>query len=336
VVILGHVVGRAVVGRGESRLVATRLLALPPSFFTIALGLAGLAGAWRTATSLYGGPAGIGAVLFVLAALVYLFLVGALIVSLIARPRTVAAELQDPAQSPFYSVVPITGMQLGLGLEPYAHGAAQALFLAFFTGTALFGGRLTGQWIAEPPGLNSIHPGYFLPTVTGGLIGGQGAAAFGLTTLGWMSFGIGVLSGLLLGTIILGRLFVGATLPAPLMPTMAIMVAVPALAGNAYAALTGGRLDMVAYGLAGYTLLLVLVEVRLFPLYRALPFAPTLWGFTFPYATVASYAMRWVRVEHLGGAPLIGYTVLGAITLFIGGIALQSLVSLREGRFLPA
>jgi tellurite resistance protein len=108
------------------------------------------------------------------------------------------------------------------------------------------------------------------------------------------------------------------------------------LAGNAYAALTGGRIDTVAYALAGYSVLLVLVQVRLLPLYRALPFAPTFWGFTFSYATVATYAMRWVAVEHLAEAPLIGYAVLGAITLFIGGIALQSLVALHKGQFLPA
>jgi tellurite resistance protein len=66
--------------------------------------------------------------------------------------------------------------------------------------------------------LNNIHPGYFLPTVAGSLIGGQGAAAFGLTTLGWMSFGVGVLSGLLFGTIIVNRLFVGTTLPDALDP----------------------------------------------------------------------------------------------------------------------
>ena len=43
-----------------------------------------------------------------------------------------------------------------------------------------------------------------------------------------------------------------------------------------------------------------------------------------------------MQVEHPGGATLIGSAVLGAITLCIGGIALQSLVALQKGRFLPA
>jgi tellurite resistance protein len=199
----------------------------------------------------------------------------------------------------------------------------------------LFGGWLTGQWIAEPPGLNNIHPGYLLPTVAGSLIGGQGAAAFGLTALGWMSFGSGMLCWLLLDASVLNRLFVGATLPAALVPALAIEVASPAVAGNAYAALTGGRIDAVAYMLAGYTVLMVLVQVRLLPLYRALPFAPSFWGFTFSFAAVAIDAMRWVQVEQPYGAALLGYAVLAATTLFIGGIALRSLVALGRGQVLP-
>ncbi len=33
---------------------------------------------------------------------------------------------------------------------------------------------------------------------------------------------------------------------------------------------------------------------------------------------------------------MLGYVVLAAITLFIGGIALRSLVALWQGKFLPA
>jgi hypothetical protein len=45
--------------------------------------------------------------------------------------------------------------------------------------------------------------------------------------------------------------------------------------------------------------------------------------------------MRWIRAERTDGATLLGCAVLGAITLFIGGIALRSLVALRRGQFLP-
>ena len=326
---------RAVAERGGVRKVAATLPAIPPNFFGITLGLAGLAYAWQTAAAFYGVPAGISAALYLVATLVYLLLVGAVVARLVLRPRSVLAEVRHPILAPFFALVPITGMLLAFGLAPHAHGAAQALFVVFLTATLLFGGWQTGQWIAGPLEQDSIHPGYFLPTVAGGLIGGEVATAFGLTGVGWLSFGIGVLCWLLLGSLILNRLFVRQGLPAALVPTLAIEVAPPAVAGNAYAALTGGRIDAVAYVLAGYTVLMVLVQLRLLPLYRALPFAPSFWSFTFPYAAVAVDAMSWIQVERPAGQRLLGCAVLGALTVLIGGIALRSLLALQQGRFLP-
>jgi tellurite resistance protein len=201
--------------------------------------------------------------------------------------------------------------------------------------TLLLGGWLTGRWIAAPPDQDSIHPGYLLPLVAGGLNGGEAAANFAFPALGWTSFGIGVLCGLLLNSVVLNRLLSRPVLPTALVPTLALEAGLPANAANAYAALTDGRLDAVAYALAGYTVLTVLVQVCLLPLYRAQPFTPGYWAFTFSYAAVAVDALRWIQVERLGWAMFLGYAVLGALTVFIGSIAVRSLVALRQGRFLP-
>jgi tellurite resistance protein len=150
-----------------------------------------------------------------------------------------------------------------------------------------------------------------------------------------MSFGIGILCWLLLGSLVLNRLFIRAALPAALLPTLAIEAGPPAVAANAYAALIGGRVDAVAYALAGYAVLMVLVQVRLLPVYRTLSFAPSFWAFTFSYAAVASTALRWIRVERPAEAAVLADVVLGLITLFIGAIAVRTLVALRQGRFLP-
>ena len=105
------------------------------------------------------------------------------------------------------------------------------------------------------------------------------------------------------------------------------------MAGNAYAALTGGRIDAVAYVLAGYTVLMVLVQLRLLPLYRALPFAPSFWSFTFPYAAVAVDAMSWIQVERPAGERLLGCAVLGALTVLIGGIGFFAWDSYNAGSY---
>jgi len=151
-----------------------------------------------------------------------------------------------------------------------------------------------------------------------------------------MSLGIGMITWLMLGPIILNRLYFRPGLPAALIPTLAIVIVPSVIAGNAYFVLTGGRIDLLAYVLAGYTVLMALVQLRLAPLYFKLTFSPGFWAFTFSYAATAAYALRWIHLAQFAGAAILGYVVLAAITLFVGGIALRSLVALRQGKFLHA
>jgi tellurite resistance protein len=312
------------------------LLAIPPTFYSITFGLVGLARVWHLAGSLYGLSAGIGDALFLVTAIVFLLFSAVLVIKLVLAPEAVQADLTHSVLGPFFSLPPITGMLLAVGLEPYAFSAARILFLVFFVAMVLLGGWFTGQWIVAALDADKFNPGYFLPTVAGGLLGADGAASFGLTGLGWMSFGVGIISFLVLGPIILNRLLFRPGLPAALMPMLAIVIVPPVIAGNAYFVLTGGRIDLLVYVLAGYVALMTLVQLRLLSLYLKLKFSPGFWAFTFPYAATAVYALRWIHLQRFAGATMLGYVVLAAITLFIGGIALRSLVALWQGKFLPA
>lgn len=52
-----------------------------------------------------------------------------------------------------------------------------------FLAVTAYGGWLTGDWIAGEVPQEAAHPGYFLPTVAGGLIGAGAAAVFRMHTL---------------------------------------------------------------------------------------------------------------------------------------------------------
>ena len=311
------------------------LLAVPANFYAIPFGLVGLARVWRLAGDLYGLPASIGAALFLVSALVYLVLLASFAARLVLAPGAIASELKHPVLGPFYSLLPISGMLLAVGLQPYAPGAALVVFWICFLATTLLGGWLTGQWIVAELDPDKFHPGYFLPTVAGGLLGGECAAHFGVVVLGWMSFGVGLICWVVLGSIILNRLFFRPTLPAALIPTLAIEVAPPVVAFNTYFVLSGGRVDLFAYILAGYAVLMVLVQLRLAPMYLKLAFTPGFWGFTFSYAAAAGFALRWIGITHSPATLFLGLAVLVVITLLIGGIAVRTLVALGQGKLIP-
>ena len=82
------------------------------------------------------------------------------------------------------------------------------------------------------------------------------------------------------------------------MPTMAILLAPPVVAGNAWFAINGHQADGVALGLAGYAVLMATTQLGLIPAYRTVPFGAGWWSFSFPYAAAAGNAIIWLAVEH--------------------------------------
>jgi tellurite resistance protein TehA-like permease len=105
--------------------------------------------------------------------------------------------------------------------------------------------------------------------------------------------------------------------PAPLVPTLSIEVAPPALAGSAYFALTGNHVDALAYAIAGYSLLMVLVQITLLPVYMRTPFTAGFWSFTFPWTAVVAYALRWIAVDRPAGGAILGAAAVAAVTVLV-------------------
>jgi tellurite resistance protein len=117
-------------------------------------------------------------------------------------------------------------------------------------------------------------------------------------------------------------------------PTLAIMMAPPVVAGGAWSEI--GRLDdMVGLGLAGASVLIVLAQVRLLPVYRALSFSAGFWSFTFSSAAAASFGLRWLAQAAPPGHRELGQLLVAAVTVLIGAIAVRSVRALRDGTYLP-
>ncbi|MGH3416745.1 MAG: TDT family transporter [Actinocrinis sp.] len=313
-----------------------RLLArrrMTPNMFGIAFGLAGLGEVWQASVPAVGVSQVVPNVIYLFTAAAWF---GLLVLYLSQGPRQILADLRDPVLAPFPSLGLIVGMLLSAALGRYAPTAGQVLVSVFLALTILLGGWLTGQWIAGAVEPERLHPGYFLPTVAGGLIGAATASQVGLHGLGELSFGIGMLCWVLLGSIILNRLFFTAMLPAPLVPTLAIELAPPAVAGLAYFDLTDGRTDAFAAALGGYAILMTLVQLRFAPLYRKLTFGPGFWSFTFSYAAALTDAIVWMQLRHTPGAKAWSIVILVLATALIGAIAARTVPLLLKGSLLPA
>jgi tellurite resistance protein len=306
---------------------------VPPNLFAIALGIAGLAQAWAAAVPVLGTPQAVPDALNVLDAAVWLVLVGAYLVQ---GPRIIMADLRDPVLSPFVSASALTAMILSAALAKEAFAAGRVLVIVSVAVTIGLGGWLTGQWMTGGTEPDSVHPGYFLPTAAGGLIGANVAAQVHLHALAEASFGIGVICWILFASMILNRLFTRPPLPSALVPTMAIELGIPAVAGPAYFAVTGRTVSFMAYALGGYAVLMALVQVRLIPVYRRLSFAPGFWSFAFAYAAAASDALVWLAIRKPPGATGYAIAVITLLTVFVAWIAFRTVVLAVRGQLFPA
>jgi tellurite resistance protein len=80
---------------------------------------------------------------------------------------------------------------------------------------------------------------------------------------------------------------------------------------------------------------MVLVQVRLFPLYRTVPFGPGFWAFSFSYAAVFTVAIRWLAAEQTPNARTWTAALLAVLTLAFAALIARTVADLAKGTFLP-
>jgi tellurite resistance protein len=310
---------------------------IPLNFFGIPFGLLGLADCWLVAAKFNLAPVAIGDVLTALAAVVWATVMIAYGRYVASRRGAFAVDLTDSVASPFASLAVIMPMlAVADGVYPHAHEIGRVVVDVGIAGTVLTGGWFTGQWIYKPLDFKSVHPGYFLPTVAGGFVASASAGLVGQTALAQVLFGLGLISWITLGSIVLGRLQLGPPLPPPLMPTIAIEVAPAGVASFAYFVIHGDHLSGPSAVIAGYGVLMILAQLRLLPGYLKLSFVPSFWAFTFAWAAVVFGAMFWLHAGQPLGWRVYSYLLLTGITILIGAIAAKTVIKLSRGQFIPA
>jgi tellurite resistance protein len=309
---------------------------VPPHFFGFGFGLAGLSGTWRIAEHYGDAPAAVANASALLSVLAWLMVLLAYVRFLLADRSALRRDLVDPALAPFLSLVLITPMLLAVvGVFPYAPHLGRPLFDVFLALVVLAGSWFTGQWISGSVEAEKFHPGYFLPAAAGGLIGSDGAALTGQHRLAEVMFGFGAFSWLIIGSVVLGRLYLRPMLPTALIPTLAIEIAPAAVATLAWFDNHGDHIDVVTASLAGYGMLMVLAQVRLLPVYRRLPFMPSTWSFAFSWSAVASASFHWLNDTRPAGYRAEEYLLLTAVSILIGTIAARTVIALYRRQLFP-
>ncbi|SFF86684.1 transporter [Curtobacterium sp. YR515] len=309
---------------------------IPLNTLAVPFGLAGFAETWSYAAPVLDLPTFLPQVFWGIAAVAWTWLLAAHAVRGVrvrAHDRLVD-QLRHPAQGPLAALVPATAMLLGVDL---AHGwpvGGRVLVLVAVAVAAGFAAWLLATWFEGRLALESVHGGYLLPTVAAALVGSVATHEVGLTWLSWACFGVGVFFWVVMTGLLLIRLSFRPALPAPLVPTMAILVAPPSVATVAVFALTDDVLTVPVQAITGLGVLLVAVQVALLPRYVRLPFSLGFWSFVFPAAAVATAAIEWLRVLDVRWAWIPTAGVLALLSVLVAVVGSRS-IALAVRHLLP-
>jgi tellurite resistance protein len=269
-----------------------RLEHFPINIFPIVMGLTGCTLAWQKAQHVLGFDYGIAHGLTVISLLVFVVLATLYMIKLARYPQAVSAEIKHPIKLSFFPSVSISLILIGTTLQHIEPSSAHVIWLAgvflqFFL--LLF---VISSWVNHAH-FETVHvnPSWFIPAVGNVLVPIAGIE-FGHVELSWFFFSVGMVFWVILLTIVFNRILFHNPMPPKLLPTLAILIAPPAVGFVAYFKLVGG-LDSFGRVLYFAALFFTIFVVSQAPRFIKLPFFLSWWAYSFPVAamTVATWIM---------------------------------------------
>jgi tellurite resistance protein len=159
-------------------------------------------------------------------------------------------------------------------------------------------------------------------------------ARLGYPHAAWLALELGLAAWAVRGPLVAVRLLRRGSLPTALIPTLAIEITPPVLAGNAYLELSGGRVDAVAAALGVCAAVMAVVQLSFVAHYRRIVFGPGVWAFAFAYSATAVLALQWISLTRPPGATLLAALVLVAVSGLVAVIAVRTVIGLVRGTLL--
>jgi tellurite resistance protein len=309
---------------------------LPASFFALTLGLAETGNAWRFAHNLWALPPLAGEILQALAVLSFLLFLALYAHKWLVHRAAAVAETRDPVQSAFLALIPESLILVALALQPYWLTGALPLFWAGSAVNLAYGAwRLAAHWSARREAAQIVPP-LFLPYTASVLVNAMAAGVFGYIDYGWMLFGVGAISWLILDSAITHQLMTGG-LADKTRNFMGIHSAPPVVALVAYQILAGaGASEAVTYALAGYALFVFAGLAFAARWLAQQDFAPGYWAYTFGLATLGQGLMLMVEHRQSRALEAAAGVAFVATLLLVLYVAWGSLRLLAAGGYLPA
>ncbi|HUE19234.1 MAG TPA: SLAC1 anion channel family protein [Stellaceae bacterium] len=314
----------------------SKLAHLPVGLFGAAMSLAALCGAWRLAHVMWVTPIFISEAIGALAVIAFIAMVTAYALKMTRHPARALAEFRHPVQGPLFATFFIALLLLPIVLYPYMLGFAQAMWCV---GAALMLGFTTlivHRWLNQQQGIDHPTPTWFVPVI--GILNIPAAGFFrdvpAVRELGLLAVGIGLVFALVLFTLVFARLVLRPALPAPLVPTLGILIAPFAVGFVGYTGAIGEVDRLASYLFYVGLFMAVVMAPRLIRQAWRGPFRTSWWAVSFPLAALAVAALRYAEARPLPILQGLAAVILGLVSLVLLWLVVESLIHILRGDLL--
>jgi tellurite resistance protein len=310
-----------------------RLSHFPVTFFATVMGLAGLSLAWLRAEPVLVPSWVVGEMLFWVALAAGAAVLATYAAKVVRYPGAVLAEARHPVRLAFLPTSGIALVLLAAAGQDIAPALAEVLWWSGAAAQLVLTLFVLSSWVSRPTFVSGqVTPAWFIPVV--GLVAVPLAGVrFAPLGISWFFFAAGALFWLALLPLVLGRLFVHEQpVPAKLLPTLAVLVAPPAVIMLAYVRLVPDAFSTPApqamYDVAVFFALLLGTQVRTL---ARLPFFLSWWAYSFPLAAL-SVATTVMADEYGGALEVVAWVLLAGVTLLVVLLTARTAVEIVRRR----
>lgn len=307
----------------------------PIALFASVMGISGVAMSLKLTENIYNLSPVFSTSLTLLATIMFIINALILMYRLIFYFQDVQQDFTHPVKMNFYGAISISLLLLGtlyidfnevLSLFTWGLGAIVQASITLIVLTRLI-------WYSSFK-LPQFNPTWFIPIV-GNIVVPLGGVYHVAAEINWIFFGIGITFSIIYMTLSFNRLFFHDPIPAPLTPTLFILLAPPGIGLVSYVKLTE-NIDVFGHILYGFVFYLGLLFIIQFKRFFLSPFFISWWAYLFPSAAVTNatiymyletnYSLyHWIFIIQVFGLVVLTvYTLVRTLHLATTGVLFKA------------
>lgn len=285
----------------------------PIMFYTVVMGLGGLALAYERLNLIFGISGWIFEILRWMASLAYTVISALYAAKLIRYPQAFTAEFSHPVRVNFFATFSVSTLLIAALWKDFTP-VYDVLFYVGIVFQGIISLYVVSFWIKNNILISHSNPAWFIPIV-GNLLVPLAAPAG--SELAWYYFGVGIFFWPVLFAVLFYRIIFHDQMPQKFIPTLFIVIAPPAMAFLDYTKLTA-NFDAPAKIMLYVTLFFALLILFMFKSFLRLKFFLSWWAFTFPTAAASIALLRAYELSGLKFFLLAGSAGFAILCVFIG------------------